>query len=67
MAKIYANILEWDILFIEEITQENEPDELMDNLNPKYFEEVITLKDAKNMIFSQSSSNESIYNIFRVF
>jgi hypothetical protein len=65
MTKIYEDVLEWEILVIEEMSQKNEPDELLVYLNPNYNEEVNNLKDAKNMIISRSSSNEFLYNIFR--
>jgi hypothetical protein len=65
MFKVYENVLEWEIYGIEELTQENEPSELQGVLNPKYFEEVIKLKDAKNMIFSHLGTNGSVFNITR--
>ncbi len=65
MKGIYEDVLEWEVFEIEEITQENEPNELLGNLNPMYFEEVIMLKDAKNMIFSHSGTNGSLFNITR--
>ena len=65
MNEIYENVLEWGIFDIEEITQENERNKLLGDLNPKYFEEVIKLKDAKNMIFSHLGTNGSVFNITR--
>ena len=65
MNEIYENVLEWEIFEIEDISQENKPNELMGDLNPKYFEEVIKLKDAKNMIFSHLGTNGSVFNITR--
>ena len=67
MKGIYEDVLEWEVFESEEITQKNESIKLLDDLNPRYFEEVIMLKDVKTMIFSQSSNNESIYNIFSVY
>ncbi len=67
MSKIYESVLEWKIIVFEEITQENIPHELLGDLNPRYFEEVIKLKDAKNMIFSYSSNNVSLFNISSVY
>ena len=65
MNEIYENVLEWRIFDIEEITQENEHNKLLGDLNPRYFEEVIKLKDAKNMIFSHLGTNGSVFNITR--
>ena len=65
MKGIYEDVLEWEVFEIEEITQENEPNELLGNLNPMYFEVVIMLRDAKNMIFSHSGTNGSLFNITR--
>ena len=67
MNTLYENVLELESFDIEEITQENKPDELLGDLNPKYFEEVIKLKDAKNMIFSHSGINGSLFNILSAY
>ena len=67
MEKIYENVLEWIFIDFEEIIQEIIPHELLGDLNPKYLEEVIKLKDAKNMIFSYSGNNGSLFNISSVY
>ena len=65
MIKIIENVLEWQIYGIEELTQEDEPNELRGDLNPKYFEELIKPKDAKDVIFSHLGTNGSVFNITR--
>ncbi|MCK4284581.1 MAG: hypothetical protein KAX18_00185 [Candidatus Lokiarchaeota archaeon] len=67
MNQLYENVLELENFDIEEISQENEFDELLGDLNARYFEEVIKLKDAKNMIFSHSGNNGSLFNILSVY
>jgi len=67
MIKLYEIVLELESFEIEEITQENKPDEILGDLNPKYFEEVIMLKDAKNMIFSHLGTNGSLFNILNAY
>lgn len=67
MIQLYENVLELENFDIEEISQENELDELLGDLNPRYFEKVIKLKDAKNMIFSQSGINSSLFNILSAY
>jgi len=67
MIKLYENVLELESFDIEEITQENKPDEILGDLKPKYFEEVIKLKDAKNIIFSHSGTNGSLFNILNAY
>ena len=42
----------------------SEVDELLGDLNPRYFEEVLNLKEAKQKIYSSSIRAGSNYNIF---
>jgi hypothetical protein len=44
---------------------ENEVDDLLGDLNPKYFEEIISLKDAKEQIYASEVNFSSKFNIFR--
>ncbi len=71
MTNIYKNVWELESFDIEDIeqpeVQENEVDDLLGDLNPRYFEEVIKLKDAKDMIFSSSIHNGFKFNISSVF
>ena len=67
MKGIYEDVLEWEVFEIEEISQEDDPNILLGDLNPRYFEEVIQLKDAKNMIFSHLGTNGSLFNITSVY
>ena len=61
MTKIYKNVWELESFDIEDIeqpeVQENGVDKLLGDLNPRYFEELIKLKDAKDRILSGSINN----------
>ncbi|MFX0082685.1 MAG: hypothetical protein ACFE94_13125 [Candidatus Hodarchaeota archaeon] len=52
---------------IEQIKKQIELFELFKNQNPRYFEEVIPLKDTKEKLYTSDIIANSKFNIFRVF
>ena len=71
MTQAYEEVMEMKSLEIEEIeqpeVQENEVDELLGDLNPRYFEEAISLSEAQERIYSSDFYFNSQFNIFRTF
>ena len=71
MTQAYEEVLEMKSLEVEVIehpeVQENEVDELLGNLNPRYYEEVISLKEAKERAYASDINISNQFNIFRTF
>jgi hypothetical protein len=68
MTQAYEKVVEMKSIEVEEIeqpeVQENEVDELLGDLNPRYFEEVISLNEAKEQIYSSKSYSNFSFNIY---
>ena len=62
VAQIYEEVTIKKVKKIEE--PENQVDELLGDLNPKYFEEAITLEEAKERIRASNIYAGSNYNVF---
>jgi hypothetical protein len=66
MTQAYEEMMETKTIEIEEtevqIPEENEVDELLGDLNPRYFEEIITLKEAKQRAYASTVSQN--FNFF---
>jgi len=71
MTQAYEEVMEMKSIEVEEIehpgVQENEVDELLGDLNPRYFEEISHLKEAKQRIYSSSTYAGSKFNIFNAY
>jgi len=74
MTQAYEEVMEMKSLEVEEIEQpevqksmESEVDELLGDLNPRYYEEVISLKEAKERVYSSDINFSNQFNIFRTF
>ena len=71
MTQAYEEVMEMNTLEVEEIKtpeiQENEVDELLGGLNPRYYEEVISLKETKERVYSSDINISNQFNIFRTF
>jgi len=71
MTQAYEEVMEMKTLEVEQIeapeVQENEVDELLGDLNPRYYEEVISLKEAKERTYLSDINVSNQFNIFRTF
>ena len=71
MTQAYEEVMEMRSIEVDEIkhteVKENEVDELLGDLNPRYFEEIFHLKEAKQRIYSSSTYAGSKFNIFNAF
>jgi len=71
MTQAYEEVMEMKSFEVEEIehpeVQENEVDELLGDLNPRYFEEIISLNEAQERIYSSGINYSSQFNVFRTF
>ncbi len=67
MTQTYEKVLEMKSPKIEqvEIPIESELDELVGDLNPRYFEEGTTLENALENVYSSDIYSNNRYNIFR--
>ena len=65
MTQIYEKVLVKKVEKIEET--ECQDDELLGDLNPKYFEEAIHLEEAKERIYSSDIYAGSNFNYFSTF
>ncbi|MHA1914046.1 MAG: hypothetical protein ACW986_06230 [Promethearchaeota archaeon] len=72
MTQAYENVMEMNSF--EEIEQievgvpiESEIDDLLGNLNPRYFEESMTLDDARQKAYTSDVSMSSNFNVFTTF
>ncbi|MHA1931168.1 MAG: hypothetical protein ACW96X_01435 [Promethearchaeota archaeon] len=68
MTQAYGKVMEMKSIEVEEIevqkSMENETDELLGDLNPKYFEEAISLNEAKDRIYSAKAYSDNIFNTY---
>ena len=68
MTQAYEEVMEMKTLEVEEIkspkVQENEVDELIGDLNPRYYEEAITMNEAKDRIHSAKAYSNNIFNTY---
>ncbi len=64
-------IMEMKSIEVEEIKhpeiQENQVDELLGDLNPRYFEETISLKKARQKVYSSHFTVSGNFNMFTPF
>ena len=71
MTQAYEEVMEMKSLEVEEIehpeVKESEVDELLGDLNPRYYEEVISLKEAKERVYLSDISVSNQFNMFRTF
>ena len=74
MTQAYENVMEVkgsEIIEIEQpevqISTESEVDELLGDLNPRYFEEIMTLDEARQQAYTSDVSMSSNFNVFRTF
>ncbi|KKK40836.1 hypothetical protein LCGC14_0518140 [marine sediment metagenome] len=71
MTQAYKQLMEMKSIEVEEIEQpeiqesmESEVDELLGDLNPRYFEEAISLKEVKTRIYAAKSYSNYSFNTF---
>ena len=61
-------IMEMKVIEVEEIehpeVQENEVDELLGDLNPRFYEEAISMNEAKDRIHSAKAYSDNIFNTY---
>ncbi|MHA2259407.1 MAG: hypothetical protein ACXACO_15700 [Promethearchaeota archaeon] len=71
MTQAYKKVVEIEFEEIEypevKISIESEVDELIGDLNPRFFEEVSSLKEAKDRIQTSDITFSSNFNVFRTF
>ena len=73
MTQAYENIMEMNSIEVEVIehpevkkSAETEVDELLGDLNPRYFEEVIPLNEAKNRIHAAKNYSNYSFNAYGI-
>ena len=68
MTQAYEEVMEMKVIEVEEIkhpeVQENEVDELLGDLNPKFFEEAISMNEAKDRIHSAKAYSNYSFNTY---
>ena len=68
MTQADEEVMEMKTPEVEEIqspkVQENEVDELIGDLNPRYFEEAMSLNEAKDRIHSAKAYSNNIFNTY---
>ncbi len=68
MTQAYEKVMEMKSVEVEEIkhpeVQESEVDELLGDLNPRYFEEVIPLNEAKERIYAAKAYSNYSFNTY---
>ncbi len=68
MTQAYEEVMEMKTPEVEEIespkVQENKVDELIGDLNPRYYEEAITMNEAKDRIHSAKAYSDNIFNTY---
>ena len=71
MTQAYEEVMEMKTLEVEEIEQpevqksmESEVDELLGDLNPRFFEEAISLNEAKDRIHSAKAYSNYSFNTY---
>lgn len=67
MTQAYEKVMEMKSPKIEQVETpiESEVDELLGDLNPRYFEEAMSLEDALEKVYSSDIYFSSKFNIFR--
>ncbi len=71
MTQAYEKVMEMISVEIEEVeypkvqeTKESEVDELLGDLNPRYFEEVISMSEAHDRIHSAKAYSNTSFNTY---
>ena len=71
MTQAYENVMEMKSIEVEEIEEsevqapmENKVDELFGDLNPKFFEEAISMNEAKDQIHSAKAYSNYSFNTY---
>ncbi len=71
MTQAYEQSMEMKSIEVEEIEQpeiqesmESKVDELLGDLNPRYFEEIISLKEAKTRVYAAKSYSSYSFNTY---
>ncbi|MBY8984333.1 MAG: hypothetical protein KGD65_04640 [Candidatus Lokiarchaeota archaeon] len=71
MTQAYENVMEMKSIEVEEIEEsevqapmENEVDELLGDLNPRFFEEAISMNEAKDQIYSAKAYSNYSFNTY---
>jgi hypothetical protein len=68
MTQAYEEVMEMKTPEVEEIespkAQENEVDELLGDLNPKFFEEAMSMNEAKDRIHSAKAYSNYSFNTY---
>ncbi len=71
MTQAYEEVMEMKSIEVEEIEQpevqesmESEVDELLGDLNPRYYEEAISLNEAKDRIHSAKAYSNYSFNTY---
>jgi hypothetical protein len=73
MTQAYEEVMEMKSIEVEEIEQpeaqipmENEVDELLGDLNPRYYEEVISMNEAQEKIHSAKAYSNMSFNMYGI-
>ena len=68
MTQAYEETMEMNTPEVEEIespkVQENKVDELLGDLNPRYYEEAMSMNEAKDQIHSAKAYSNNIFNTY---
>jgi hypothetical protein len=68
MTQAYEEVMEMNTPEVEKIespkVQENKVDELLGDLNPKYYEEAMSMNEAKDRIYSAKAYSNNIFNTY---
>ena len=74
MTQAYEKVVEMNSMEVEEIenpevkkSAESEVDELLGDLNPRFFEEALSWEEAKEQIHTSDIAFSSNFNVFRNF
>ena len=74
MTQAYEEVMEMEFTEVEQIERptaqesvESEVDELLGDLNPRYFEEAYSLEEAQNKVFSSDLIVSGNFNMFTPF
>ena len=71
MTQAYEEVMEMKTLEVDEIEQpevqksmESEVDDLLGDLNPRYFEEAMSMDEAKEQIHAAKAYSNNIFNTY---
>ncbi|MHA1933071.1 MAG: hypothetical protein ACW96X_11045 [Promethearchaeota archaeon] len=68
MTQAYGKVMEMKSIEVEEIeqpkVQESEVDELLGDLNPRYYEEAMSLKEAKVKLYASKGYSDNMFNTY---